>query len=428
MKIAALYSLFFVQSSLLVAADLHMTSAGAGKKDGSSWENALDQKSLDTAVNETLKPGDRLLLGGGEYKGATLTLSKGGESGKPKTILGIDRGQGLPIFKSNWSVDMPTKGSTAINIGPGASHFTVQGLRINNYAYCVMAAAEKGNAPKPRTNLIFDDVDLEQCRHGWYLSECDDLTLKYCDLKRYSKHGFRFEGGCNRVTLTDCTADCTEGDDEWAKKTELFPFGYSLNDGGLPNTDFVFTRCLAANNLMPLQKNKYKNGDGFVVEGNSQNVAFNACRAIHNQDGGFDLKVDAVRLTDCVAIGNSRNIRLWKTAELTNCFTGFAKTGLWINHGDVTVKNCTFYELSTVGVQTDDKATLPTTLTNCILANVGKVWTKSAKGDVVIKDSIQFGKVLPDKDPEFMTADAKWNGLGKGMNSQTYPKKGYQAE
>lgn len=416
------------QSVLLSAADLHMTSAGAGKKDGSSWENALDQKSLDTAVNETMKAGDRLLLGGGEYKGATLTLSKGGESGKPKTILGVDRGQGLPVFKSSWSVDKPTKGATAIKIAPGASHITLQGLRLHNYAYCVMAAAEKGDSPKPRTNLTFDDVDMDQCRHGFYLSECDDLTLKGCDLIRYSKHGFRFEGGCNRVELDDCTADCTGGDEEWANKTELFPFGYSLNDGGLPNTDFEFTRCLATNNLMPLQKNKYKNGDGFVVEGNSQNVAFNACRAIRNQDGGFDIKVNNAKLTDCVAIANSRNIRIWKVAELNNCFTGFAKTGLWINHGDVKVNNSTFHELSGVGVQTDDKATLPTTLTDCIISNVGKVWTKTAKGDVVIKDSFQFGKGLPDKDPEFMTADAKWNGLGEALNSKAYPKKGYHAK
>jgi hypothetical protein len=417
-----------LQMTLVHAADLHLSPSGAGKKDGSSWENAFDQKSLDTAFNDTLKPGDRLLLAGGEYKGAALALTKGGESGKPKTILGVDRGNGLPVFQSTWSVDNPTKGATAIKLAPGASHITLQGLRIKNYAYCVMAAAEKVDAPKPRTHLIFDDVDMEQCRHGFYLSECDNLLLKNCDLKRYSKHGFRFEGGCNTVKLDDCTADCSEGDAEWEKKTELFPFGFSLNDGGLPNTEFMFNNCLAANNLMPLQKTKYKNGDGFVVEGNSQNVMMNGCRAIRNQDGGFDIKVDTAMLNDCVAVGNSRNFRMWKVADLNNCFSGYAKTGLWVNHGHVNVNNCTFHEISGAAVSTDDKATLPTTLKDCILSNVAKPWTKTARGDVVIKDSIQFGPGLPDKDPEFIAPDAKWNGLGDALNSRAYPKKGYHFE
>ena len=428
MKLVACLLSLFVQPVLLLAADWHLSPAGAGRKDGSSWENALDQTSLDTAFNDRLKPGDRLLLDGGEYKGATLTLTSGGTVGKPKIILGVDRGRGLPVFKSSWSVENPTKGATAIKFTLGASHITLQGLRLKNYAYCVMAAPEKGDAPKPRTHLILEDVDMEHCRHGIYLSECDDLWLKNCDLKRYSKHGFRFEGGCNRVVINDCTADCSEGDAEWEKKTELFPFGFSLNDGGLPNTDFMFNRCLAANNMMPLQKNKYKNGDGFVVEGNSQNVTFTSCRALRNQDGGFDLKVPGVKLTDCVAIGNSRNIRIWSTATLRNCFSGYAKTGLWINHGDVTVDHCTFHELSSAAVQTDDKATLPTTLTDCILSNVTKPWTKTAQGDVVIRDSIQFGLGFPDKDPQFVSPDAKWNGLGDAFNSRLFPKKGYHAK
>ena len=87
-------------------------------------------------------------------------------------------------------------------------------------------------------------------RHGFYVSDCDDLVLTDCDLKRYSKHGFRCEMGCDRVTMRRCTADCSEGDAEWEKKTELFPFGFNVNDGGTPNTALTFTDCLARNNLM----------------------------------------------------------------------------------------------------------------------------------------------------------------------------------
>src|SRR5262249_18364521 len=161
----------------------------------------------------------------------------------------------------------------------------------------------------PRSHLVFDNVDLEQFRYGMYLADCDDMQLTDCDLKRYSKHGFRFDQGCDRVTLKHCIADCSEGDAEWEKKTELFPFGFNLNDKGAPNTAFVFEDCLAANNRMPLQKKNYKNGDGYVLEGITSNVTFLRCRAILNQDGGFDVKVADVRLTDCVAIGNSKGFR-----------------------------------------------------------------------------------------------------------------------
>src|SRR5436189_6079859 len=76
----------------LTAADLYLTPTGGGKMDGSNWENALAQGSLNEAVNERLKPGDRLMLGGGAYANASLKIATGGAPGKPKSIVGVDRG------------------------------------------------------------------------------------------------------------------------------------------------------------------------------------------------------------------------------------------------------------------------------------------------------------------------------------------------
>ncbi len=405
------------------AAEFYLTPKGAGQRDGTSWEDAFGQQSLSEVVNETMQPGDRLLIGSGRYSDARLSISKGGSEGEPKTIAGVDRGDGLPVFASSWSEEKPDKGATFVRIEPGAGHVAVEGLRIEDYEVCVLVPPGKGGANCPK--LVFKDVDMRRFRHGFYLSDCDDLLLEGCDLSRYTKHGYRFEQGCNRVTLRECTADCSEGDTDWETKTELFPFGFLVNNGGEPNSELVFEDCLARNHLMPLQKKKYKNGDGFVVEGNTTDVRFVRCRAIRNQDGGFDLKVDGVQLIDCVAIGNSRNIRIWNTATLENCFSGWASCGLWCNGGPITVNRSTFHAMRTAAVQTDDKANEPVTLNDCLITSCPQVHRKTARGKLTSQDTVVLDEAT-GQSPEYVQPSPDWDGLGEAMNSRAFREKGYR--
>lgn len=406
------------------AADFHLTPAGGGTRDGSTWENALDQSALSAVVNERMQPGDRLLVGGGTYAGAQLTVNKGGAAGRPKTIAGADRGQGLPVFTGTWSPDEPTKGTFGLRLAPGVSHVTFEGLRLRGH---VMAVQAPDSPDAPRTHLTFNDVDAEQFRYGYYLSDCDDVQLTGCDLKRYTKHGFRLEAGCDRVAVRRCTADCSEGDAEWEKKTELFPFGFSLNDGGAPNTAVLFEDCLARNNMMPLQKKSYKNGDGFVVEGNAADVTFLRCRSIRNQDGGYDLKVRDVKLTDCVATGNGKGFRVWTTGTLTNCFAGWQPVGLWSNGGPLAVSRSTFHGCK-AAVMTDDRSTGPVTLTNCIVSETPKTHVNTARGKVELRDTLVAEPGKPESDPRYVHADPAWDGLGGAMNSRAFQDKGFHAD
>jgi hypothetical protein len=344
--------------------------------------------------------------------------------GKSKSIVGVDRGDGLPEFVGSWSVDEPAKGLTAIRLGPAASHVFITALRIRGYATGVQAPPVEGG--KGRTNLSIGDTTLEQIRYGFYLSDCDGLELVGCYAKRYTKHGFRLEAGCDRVHLYKCTADCSEGDAEWEKKTELLPFGFIVNNGGAPNTHVWFDRCLAQNNLMPLQKNGYKNGDGFVVEGNTQGLSLVGCRAIRNQDGGFDLKPPDVELTDCLAIGNSKGFRIWTTARLKNCFAGWGSTGLWANGGPVAVSRCTFHELK-AAVMTDDRATEPVTLADCLVSSCETTHKKTSRGKAVVESSIVVLRGDAENDPQFVKPDPAWDGVGEAMNSRKFPDKGYRA-
>lgn len=404
------------------ATEFFLTPTGAGNKDGSSWEHAFDQQALASVVNETMRPGDQLSIGSGTYQDVQLSISEGGLEGRPKTICGVDRGEGLPIFSSTWSEDKADKGPTMIRINRGATHIVLQRLRIQNYKTCVLAPAGKDELNCQQ--LVFNDVDMKNFRHGFYLSDCDDLQLKNCDLHRYTKHAFRFEQGCNRVTVRQCTADCSEGDAEWETKTELFPFGFLVNNGGAANSELLFEDCLARNNRMPLQKKRYKNGDGFVVEGNSSDVRFVRCRAIRNQDGGFDLKVRDVELTDCVAIGNSRNIRIWTTATLKNCFSGWASCGLWCNGGPITIHRSTFHNLQKAAVQTDDRAREPVTLNECLISSCAAVHRKTSRGKVVANETVVVD--ASGQSPNYLRPGPDWDGLGDSFNSQAFPDRGYR--
>lgn len=427
LPIAGIFAAALCQSLEASATELFITPAGAGTKDGSSWENALDQSAFSAAVNERMKAGDRLNVGGGEYRNFELVVHASGGAGKPKVIAGIDRGAGLPIFENVWNVAKPDKGKTGIRIEPGVSHLTFQSLRLRGYTFCVLAPHDEKGAN--RSHLVFDDVDMEQCRHGFYLSDCDDLQFTGCDLKRYTKHGFRFDQGCDRVTMRKCVADCSEGDAEWETKTEYFPFGFDVNDSGAPNTQFVFEDCVARNNMMPLQQKKYKNGDGFVIEDNTLDVTLRRCRSIRNQDGGFDLKVPDVHLADCVAVGNKRSFRVWTTGWLTNCLSAWDVTGLWNNGGPVEATRCTFHASSSAAVMGDDKATQPITLRDCIISAAPDAAEFHPKGNkpVIMESTVLSGPKQSGVNPDYIRPDPKWDGLGDAMDSKAFTDKGFSS-
>ena len=403
----------------VTAADFHLSPAGSGTRDGSSAQNAAPGSSGSSLFNDKLQPGDRLLLGPGEYSGISFNLAKGGTKEKPKTLAGAPG----TVFSSKWSIEKPDKGATAITLAPGASHIAVQNIGIRNYCFAVRANPSKD---APRAGLIFDNVDIDHVRHGFYLSDCDDLLITGCDMKRYSKHGFRFEQGCDRVTLKACVADCSEGDADWETKTEVFPFGFNINNGGAPNTVFLLEDCVAKNNIKSNQKAKYTNGDGFVAEANTSGVAFLRCHALRNQDGGFDIKVKDAEFTDCVATGHRRDFRVWASATLKNCFAGWSTTGFWTKGGPIVVEGCTFIGHRKSSLEIEDNAPGPFTFTNCLLGSDEEKYTPMVGKDITLDASNVTAK--PAASLGLGKADAKWDGTGTAGDSSAHPAKGYSSK
>lgn len=414
------FCLLIALPQIISARDLHLLPEGAGQKDGSSWEHALSGNSGMALMKSGLQPGDRLLVGSGTYVEVEIELAVSGTAGEPVIIEGVDRGSGLPLFTGRWEESKPDQGTIAIKVAPGVSHVQLRHLRFQDHMMGVLASSGT-----TRHELKFTDLDMQRMRHGFYLSDCADLLIEDCDLKRYTKHGFRLDSGCVGVTLRRCTADCSEGDEAWEKITESLPFGFFANNGKEPNARLRFEQCIARNHLMPLQKNSYKNGDGFVIEETCEEVSFTDCRAFRNQDGGFDLKPH-ITLENCIAIGNRRNFRLWTTGTLENCFTGWAPTGLWSNGGPITVTRGTFHSLTHTAIETGDDARQPVKLRDCLISAVMETAHHSDKGSADID-----GSNLIDTSPygtafRYANPDAGWSGDNEAMNSEAHPGKGWK--
>ncbi len=385
----------------LLAADFKVTPA--------------DGATLSATFNETMRPGDRLILEPGEYRDLRLDLKNGGDAGSPKII------EAMPgaVLVSSWTIERADKGATAISLAPGLSHTIFRNLSIRSYCFAVKAGESEET---PRTGLVFDHLKAERMRHGFYLSDCDNILFEACSIIRYSKHGYRFEQGCDHVSMRGCLADCSEGDAEWETKTEMLPFGFIVNSGGAPNTDFLFENCVSRNNIKSNQKQKYTNGDGFVVEGNTTDVRFIRCRALRNQDAGFDLKVDAVTLTDCVSTHCRRSYRVWKTGTLTNCFSGWSTIGVWSSGGPVSVNGSTLIGLRRAVAETDRKNSKPITISDSLFRpGDGAKNFSPAIGDIDFQNCVGEGVT-------FENPTENWNGTGENFNSTSHPDTGYSSK
>lgn len=419
-RVVALASILGL-SSFVEARDWHVLPSGVGEKSGASWDQAADAAQIQKLADQ-LQPGDRLLLGSGEYKNLSISIKASGAPGKPITIQGQDRGSGLPVLSSTWDIARRDKGLTAISIQPGSTHGVLQDLIIRNYQLGVHTSSRP--VDKPRAGWRIENVDMDHIRVGYYLGGFSDLKIVNSDLKWYSKHGFRLDAACEGVVFENCTANCSDADRAWEEQTELLPIGFIVNDGGQPNRNVQFIGCVSRNNMMPLQQGRYKNGDGFVVEGNSEGVSFKGCFSIRNQDGGYDLKVKDVRLEDCVAIGNKRDYRVWTTGTLVNCFSGWSVEGIWTKGGPVIVERSTFAGWKHNAITVEDKA-IGVELRNCLIAPDGGrvVNVEGAKG-VKLVESVQAADLAAAglaRQPE------AWNGKSVDLNSTKHSTLGFRA-
>lgn len=348
-------------TSTAMAGTHHFTPAGSGSRDGSSFENALSQKSIQPKL-DAADPGDVFLLGSGIYRppydnNRLLVFRKGGTAREPIEFRGVDTGEGLPVIQGRWqetNVRYHAHSSVALAICSNISHLTISGLRITS---CMRGVTTSGD----NSNLHFRDIHIHHCREGFRVRGLHDSTLTDCSVIRYTKRGVRMESDCNGLRFARVNADATGGDGDWP--TEAYPFGFSIEQHK-GNHDIVYQHCTARNNLFEREPSDYWNGDGFVAENASHGIVYEDCVSINNTDGGWDDKSRASRLVRCRAEGNKRGFRVWNAAGSTeeptmleDCVAMHnhsrggvgSSAGLW-SCGAVQAVGCTFGDNATAAV------------------------------------------------------------------------------
>jgi hypothetical protein len=176
------------------AADYYVTPQGAGARNGRSWDDGFSFSSINDVLNRTMKPGDTVHVEGAVYGRVQITINSSGAAGAPKTIVGENRGHGLPLFGPtdeewmNW-------GQHGILIKATSSHWGIKNLQFRLYAEPTVST-EGGH-----TGLVLDNLQVLRCYTGFKLMDCHDTGPTSTATMRRGR-----TCGASRPALTWCAA------------------------------------------------------------------------------------------------------------------------------------------------------------------------------------------------------------------------------
>ena len=98
---------------MAINAYFHITAAGAGLKDGSDWDNAMDEAAFETHLEGAVVAGDVHFVKDGVYTfDSDILCSTNGSGISPIAIIGVKAGttnEGANITYSDWSIDEADK-------------------------------------------------------------------------------------------------------------------------------------------------------------------------------------------------------------------------------------------------------------------------------------------------------------------------------
>jgi len=418
------------------ATNYYMTKAGAGYKTGVDWNNAFAITSLSTVLNSTMVAGDTLYLEGANYGNIVPVINSSGTSTARKSLIGVDRGAGLPLFKGPGA--SPTNNGQQFTINSGKSYWTIKNIRIESRFMGLVASG--GNA-----GLILDGVSTYDTYHrGMVFTNCDDLLVQNCRAEHYAKMGFFCANSCDRVTFKFCYTNCsgfTRGSAEdiaW-RSNAVSPVGFNFhisNDTNPPNTDILLEDCESRNNDEDTATvGDYEQGDGFKCEPSNQNVTLRRCISQDNQDGAYDLKGTGQVLEDCVGLRSREGFKVWFDGTLNNCVA--VKNGIGFQIPSTTSVNtiyanhCTFHCGSgQVGINADNAAKTAD-LKDCIISFDGAAGNYTEGPGTVLMNgtTVRLANTSnTSNSPQYINPILTWDGRGNDFDNQTYgDTKGYHS-
>ncbi len=455
------------------AGDLFITPSGAGKKDGSGWENALpgNAPGVFQAAWDALGAGHACKVGSGVYANVSLNISTGGTGpDQLKRLVGQDTGGGLPWLVGNFDPQTPDKGLAFLNLTSAVGYCAFEDLQLARYQYGMFS--RKGG----HVGMLIRNVDVYEARYGMYLvgfayadapdAASHQMTIQDCEFIHFTKSAIRMQAGNYDVRIINCVADA--GGTEWMK--EAFHTCYNLA-GDLPRKlgkkedkewaaehDILFINCIARNAIY--SKARYWQGDGFLAEKGVRNLAFINCASYNNGDGGWDNKAANVVYVNCIGMRSKMNWRVWHQGFFYNCLDAYAikrggswtGAGLW-TLGEVHALNCTFHNNESRNICADNKkhpedpdaaeARANVSLEKCIVSfdgmNAKMEHLLVGETQITQKESAEWlagagGAAGKGTDPQFVAAaqgknwigdpadafDSKLYRAGKGFHSAAY--------
>ena len=414
------------------ATDYYMSLSGSGTKDGSSWTNSFAITSGSTVLNTTMQPGDTVYLDGGPYGTSRFAPITSGSAGLQKSIIGVDRGAGLPLFQDT------SRARVGLTIANSCGYWTFQNLKYDTWDVSITTSGTI------HPGLVFDNVTTNNNHRGFVFVDADGILVQNCRADKYTEFGFYFANSCDGVTVKNTVADCTgtgEGDDAAWKAAISNPVGFNFHFKGSTapfNTNILLEDCEAINNDSD-NGAAYEQGDGFKMEDRNDGVTLRRCLSHKNQDGAVDLKGTNQLLEDCISWNNKRyGFKVWYSGTLNNCIAvdnhqwAFQEPDTGTGGHTITANNCTFACTSASPGYGINIATSGNTinLNNCLLTFSGTAGTYTL-GPGAIKF---YGSALANNasnsaiGPRYVNPVLPWDGAGTDYDSQTFGSfKGYNS-
>lgn len=312
------------------ARDCWLSVHGAGRRDGTSRENAYavsankTEASAEQCWAETSPDGTMYVLEGrysveeGTFWKLKISGQHSGPANDPaikKKLIGVGRVTIVGSRQVPYDPAWKESGETWIELREGARQLHIENFDVSRIQLGILADAGgykdlsfKGlRFQDTRQNLVLyghpECRDLQSCKGKNAESLSSRIRIENVHGMRYSKRHIRLTHGISDVTVLNSSADAQFLDGDFA-------VGFDVDN---PSHDIEFRNCTARGNLF--SGSDYWNGDGFKSESETENIRWVRCAAFDNADAGFDVKGPQALLEQVLASGNSRNIRIWSPRE-----------------------------------------------------------------------------------------------------------------
>jgi hypothetical protein len=293
---------------------MHIGPMGSGNRSGTDWQNAATLVDINEMIRRAGPGGTVYLLAGADPFRITdpIAISRGGVSGEPVKIMGIDsagapakariigtRTSPYPTTREDFAA--MNRGSDVFRLKAGADHLHfsfLEFLNIGNGAFLVQANI----AALTLEDIIATNATRFFERDSNKMCTVTDLKVRRVSVEGFSKSAFRLDQNTSNVVIEDVAADSMRQDfDNFAEGVDL--------SGNVH--DVIFRRCVMRNSQQTRGPDDFWNGDGFTSELGTYNIIFEDCVANGNTDAGFDLKSNNLTLLRCRSYGNTANFKLW---------------------------------------------------------------------------------------------------------------------